>query len=213
MNTGIFPSFYAAPIAYYASLLRQPNQPMLEVHEHFTKQTYRNRMHIYSAHGLQKLTVPVEKNASKTALKDLRISYAEKWHLLHWRALQSSYQSSPYFEFYSYLFEPLYAHPAEFLLDQNLAIHHAIEKCLEVSIPFIQSTSYISQYPNDYRTVFSTKNQNAMDRGWKPYQQVFSYDTRFLPNLSILDALFNLGPETRSYLINGKLETEYDSNS
>ena len=208
MNTRIFPSFYAAPIAYYAELLRQPEQPVLEIHEHFTKQTYRNRMHIYSAHGLQKLTVPVEKNASKTPLKDLRISYAEKWYLLHWRALQSSYQSSPYFEFYSYLFEPLFSKPAEFLLDQNLAIHYAIEKCLEVSIPLVESSSYVHQYPIDYRLAFNTKNKTAMDQGWQTYQQVFSYEARFLPNLSILDALFNLGPETRSYLINGKVELE-----
>ena len=204
MEQAIFPLFYGGPIAYYAALLKREKPALIEVCEHFTKQTYRNRIHIYSSHGLQKLTIPVEKNASKMAIKDLKIAYAEKWNLLHWRAIVSSYQSSPYFEYYDFLFEPLYTNPSTYLIDQNLRIHQVIEKCLGEDIPLEYSKEFKPEYAEDFRNCFLSKGENKHDKGWKAYQQVFSYDRPFLPNLSILDAIFNLGPETMSYLRQNK---------
>lgn len=201
MNSTIFPLFYAGPAAYFACLL-QTNQPVLfEVNEHFTKQTYRNRINIYSSHGVQKLSIPVEKNSSKTALKDLKISFAENWNTLHWRAIVSSYQSSPYFEYYDYLLEPLFAQPATYLVDYNLQLLAIISKCLGTEINFELTKTYETHYSTDFREAFNAKKITPFDQNWQKYQQVFSYGKQpFIPNLSILDVLFNLGPESIDYL-------------
>lgn len=201
MNSTIFPLFYAGPAAYFSCLLQAKHPVLFEVNEHFTKQTYRNRINIYSSQGLQKLSIPVEKNSSKTVLKDLKISFAENWNVLHWRAIVSSYQSSPYFEYYDYLLEPLFHQPAPFLVEHNLNLLTVISKCLGTEISFELTKSYETHYSNDFRSAFNAKKETEFDKGWSPYQQVFNYGEQpFLPNLSILDVLFNLGPESIDYL-------------
>ena len=195
----LFPVFYAGPISYYKALANA-DIIVFDIHEHFTKQTYRNRMHIYGANGVVKLTIPVHKIASKTPMKDLLISYDEDWQRVHWRALVSAYQSSPFFEYYDYLLAPLYEKQFNYLLDLNFELHSTTLKFLNINLDSTKSIDFMTDATANYRNKFSSKKQSKEALNQPAYQQVFSYDQPFIPDLSVLDLLFNLGSEAGRYL-------------
>ena len=128
-----FPLFYAGNIAYYRALLHS-DTPLFEAHEHFPKQTYRNRMEILGPNGLQKLVIPTVKTGERRKMNDVRISYAERWQKEHWKSLEAAYRRSPYFEFYEDQFRGFYEQEEELLLGLNLKMHKTI--CRLLDIPF-----------------------------------------------------------------------------
>jgi len=128
-------------------------------------------------------------------MKDVKISYAEDWQKDHWKSLEASYRRSPYFEYYEHLFFPFYKEKKETLLEFNLELHDTILKILSLELPYSQSEKY-SDYENDFRGhSFELKTEEI-----KQYTQVFNDRQEFAPNLSILDAIFNLGPQTTMLL-------------
>ena len=101
LNNPLLPTAYLAPVKYYAILLQAKNCS-IEHHEHFIKQSIRNRCEIYGANGELRLTIPKErKGSSKTIISEIKISYKDDWQKLHWNAIKSAYNSSPFFEYYS----------------------------------------------------------------------------------------------------------------
>ena len=99
-NSILLQTAYLPPIQYFTKFL-QNNEIIIEQHDNYQKQTFRNRCHIYSPNGIQVLTVPVIKNhGTKTKVKDIKISYAEKWYINHIRSIEAAYRSSPFYEFY-----------------------------------------------------------------------------------------------------------------
>lgn len=209
----ILATTYFGPVQWYQKLNRFDGV-LVEQHEHFLKQTYRNRCVIATTQGVQALTVPVEAPVgegvalSKTEIKDVRISNHGKWRTEHWNALQSAYGESPFFEFYEDDIRPFFENRWEFLLDFNMAITEKMCELLDIH-PHIELTSF---YQNslpigegweraDFRTVIHPKHpQEDSDFSPKPYYQVYKERFGFLPNLSILDLLFNMGNEAVFYL-------------
>jgi hypothetical protein len=200
------PPAYAAPIAYYYYLVNFPCE--VEIYGHYLKQTYANRCYIASANGLLPLTIPVEKSVGKCFVKDIKISNHSDWQTLHWRAIESAYNSTPFFEFYADELHFLYKKRAVYLLDFNINLQNVILNSLffQKNIPSL-SNSYgkiINKNDLDLRELFSTK-KNFVNLHYKlkaKYYQVFSEKFGFQENLSIFDLLFNLGNEARPYLIN-----------
>ena len=178
----------------------------VEYWESYHKQTYRNRCVIDSPNGAVSLTVPVEKPADGSRLiKDMRISDHDDWRNKHWHALESSYYNSPFFEFYQDDFRPFYEKKYNFLIDFNRDL---VLKCLELMnvkskmIPtsaFVDPDEIDSTEWTDLRDVISPKTQLEKDPDFqaKPYYQVFDQGTGFKPNLSIVDLIFNMGPEAK----------------
>ena len=108
LNNPLLSTAYFGPISYYAILLQHPNCS-IEMHEHFVKQSIRNRCDIYGANGKLQLTIPKQRKGSdKTIIKEIEISYKESWQKEHWNAIVSSYNSSPYFEYYKDEFLPFF---------------------------------------------------------------------------------------------------------
>ena len=198
---------YLAPVQLYAHLYAA-DAAIEDRHEHFLKQTYRNRCYIATPTGPQPLTIPVVRDgASHIATRDVRISDHGNWRHLHWTALASAYESSPYFEYYVDDFRPLYEHPFHFLVDFNEALQHTVLDLLSLPRTVSQASAYIdaASLPADavdLRTIVSPKQPLEADAAFRPvpYYQVFADRTGFLPNLSIVDLLFNLGPESRVVL-------------
>ena len=192
------PILYAGPISFYAKWLKNPDK--LDVHENFIKQTFRSRARIYGANGVISLYIPVQKGAQNLPMREVQISNTEAWQRVQWRTLVSAYKSSPFFEYYTHLFEPHFLNKFEKLIDFNLAIHKTVLECLQLEI----ETKFTSQFhpiqQNDLRIIYSSKKSHPNAHSFPVYQQVFSYHGPFEPDLSILDALFNLGPETLNYL-------------
>lgn len=194
----ILSSAYLPPVQYFAKLLAE-GECFLEQHEHFIKQTYRNRCVIDSPNGPLSLTVPVEKTGNRSVMKDIRISDHNNWRRQHWQALVASYYNSPFFEYYQDDFRPFYEKKWDFLVDFNEEI---TLKCCDL-IDMQPDIKFTDEYMTgesvkDMRNAISPKNDISVDTDFivTPYYQVFSHKHGFLPNLSIADLLFNMGPES-----------------
>lgn len=196
-----------APIQYYQKLVSNPNT-VIEQYDNYTKQTYRNRCHIVGAEGVQNLTIPtVKASTPKISMKDVEISQHGNWKHIHWNAIVSAYNNSPYFEFYADEFAPYY-HDKDFkyLLDLNESLQELILELLDCQ----KSYSYSSEYKMDFErneldlreVIHPKKSYLEIDPNFDvvAYHQVFKQKHGFIPNLSIIDLLFNKGPESVFYL-------------
>ena len=202
-SKNIFSSHYLAPIEYYVHLLNN-NNAVIDVYENYVKQSYRNRCHILSPNGIQNLIVPLVKAKKRKLTKNVTISYDDNWRKIHWKSLESAYRSSPYFEYYEDEFYPFY-HDKEYkyLIDLNWDLEQKIISLLSVDLETSKSTAYIETKENDYRNFFSPKIKSELQ--FEKYIQVFGDRNGFAPNMSILDLLFNEGPNAMSYINNLKL--------
>lgn len=203
MNTHlILPAFYLPPISYIHVVAKSQLPIKIEQYEHFPKQTFRTRAAIHMANGKLDLIIPVVKGSREhTKLKDVRINYEAGWQRLHWMSLQTAYRSSAYFEYYEDDFAIFYEKKYGFLLDYNMEQLHLILKLLKINREITFTESYKTDYDSalDFRENIHPKK----DRGFfnaKPYYQVFEDKNGFLSDLSIVDLLFNQGPQSKQFL-------------
>lgn len=195
---------YFGPVQWYQKL-NQSDRCLIERHDHFIKQTYRNRCVIATTNGLQALTVPIERfEGAHCAMLNIRISDHGSWRHLHWNALQSAYGESPFFEFYADDIRPFYERRWEFLVDFNMEITQKMCELLDIQPHITLTDAYVSadqEGVTDYRDAIRPKNP-LPDDSFQPrrYYQVYEQKHGFQPNLSILDLLFNEGPEAVLYL-------------
>lgn len=206
MSIVLLQTTYFGPIQWYQKLNRY-DQVLIEQHDNYQKQTYRNRCVIATANGLQALTVPVEAAGEKCVMKDVRISDHNQWRRVHWNALQSAYSESPFFEYFQDDIRPFFERKYDYLVDFNEAIRQKVCELIEIEPKveytkeyFSATTSHLSPL-DDYREVIHAKHpQPDADFTPKRYWQVFEHKHGFQPNLSILDLLFNMGKESVFYL-------------
>lgn len=197
-------STYFGPVQWYQKL-NQSDCCLIERHDHFVKQTYRNRCVIATTSGLQALTVPIERyEGAHCEMRDIRISDHGSWRHLHWNALQSAYGESPFFEFYADDLRPFFERRWELLFDFNTAITRKMCELLDIHPQIAFTEAYASaeeEGVTDFRDAIRPKHP-LPDDGFRlrRYYQVYEQKHGFQPNLSILDLLFNEGPEAVLYL-------------
>ena len=213
MRDAILTSAYLAPVHYYTKLYACKHI-YLETNDHYVKQTYRNRCIIASPDGCLPLTIPIERNdCSHTPMRDIRISDHGNWRHLHWNALVSAYENSPFFEYYEDDFRHFYEEKYDFLADFNLAIEETVCNLLGISCEREKPDSYMNAenvLADDFRENIRPKIDYSFDKNFRPmeYYQVFKGKNGFLPNLSIADLLFNMGPESRLVLRGSIVENQ-----
>lgn len=195
---------YFAPVHFYARYIAH-NNIFIEQFEHFNKQTYRNRAVILGGNGSIALIVPVIKGRGlKILIKDLKISYEMNWQRNQWQTIVSAYNSSPYFEYYVDEIQPFFEKKEKYLLDLNQAINQTICEILEIENKTTLTNSFeeVPEKTLNFREIISPKNKTIPDTNFRPaeYTQVFSEKFGFTPNLSILDLLFNEGPNSFTIL-------------
>ena len=215
---------YHPPAALFAELLRADGI-LLEAHEHYRKQTYRNRCLIRTAQGVQPLTVPVidGNRAEKVSISAIEIDYRQNWIHRHWRTLQTAYGNSPYFEYYADYLHDIYVGKPSLLFDLNLQFFQLLLRCFRLTLPLHLTEEYHPDYaaqPSLGKTGLSSSQLLIADRrDWltpkttsktvetdipaatslvRPYPQVFG--PPFEPGLSVLDLLFSQGPAAGAFL-------------
>ena len=196
----LFTTAYFPSIRYMARFLKE-DAPVVEIWETYHKQTYRNRCRVMTANGVESMSVPVVKvNGNHTMTKDVAISPIEPWQHIHSRCLESAYKAAPYFDHYYDYLRPVFESHFERLIDLNDATLRAVLKILKVQKEIVHTTDYVREAENDLREAFSPKKQ--VDTQLFPtYYQVFSEKYSFAPDLSVLDLIFNEGPEAMRYLL------------
>lgn len=199
---------YLAPIPLYAQLYASQGM-LLDADSSFIKQTFRNRTIIATENGAQALTIPVVHNYLQT-MRDVRISEHGNWRHQHWNAIQSAYRKSPFFDYYADDFAHFYEEKDGFLLDFNMRLHNVVCELLglEREIAILEKTSVESIENNfsDLRPLASVQEiEKEKYLNYQPYYQVFAQRNGFIPNLSIIDLLFNMGPEGLLVLRDTKL--------
>lgn len=197
--TACLSTAYLPPVQWFAKLLRY-DKVYVEQYENYQKQTYRNRCMIAGPNGAISLTVPIEKpDTLKCLTKDIRISDHGNWRHLHWNALESAYNQTPYFEYLKDDLRPFYEKSFRYLMDFNEELVAVICALIDIEPHIERTTDYIAVREDaDFRDSIHPKKNCQEDKDFAPvpYYQVFQQKYGFLPNLSIVDLLFNMGPES-----------------
>lgn len=196
---------YFAPIDLFSAYVNAETV-LWENEDNYQKQTYRNRQYIYSPNGQQLLNIPVDHQSRKSEslkYKEIKVVNKYDWQRIHWKSLQTAYSNSPFFEFYQDELASLYHRSFTYLLDFNLNCLEVLKSCLQIE----QSESFTEKFHSttaeitsikDFRGLIVAKRKPAINL--EVYDQVFQEKHGFIPNLSLLDLLFNKGPESLAYL-------------
>ena len=193
-------SAYLASVEYYAKLFAYP-VAYIERFDNYVKQTYRNRCVIASAEGPLALTIPTEKgNEAKCLMKDIRISEHGNWRHVHWNAFVAAYKHSPFFDYYADEFRRFFDTRYEFLYDFNMELCRWVCQQIDIQPQLCPTDDYQvgGDMPDFRERIHPKKSYADFDSEFipKPYYQVFDAKLGFLPNLSVADLLFNMGPES-----------------
>lgn len=193
----IFPISYFGNLSYFRKLVHAKS-PVIDLGEHFIKQTLRSRCDILGANGIQNLSVPVVKSkGSKTPVSEIEISDSENWRRIHWKAIESAYGSAPYFDYYGVEVKDLILNEEKNLSHFNLTILYRILTWLDLEVQFNVTNEYADPKNNlDLRKDSFLLDENELKR----YTQVFAKQGDFYPDLSILDIIFCEGPMARNWV-------------
>lgn len=199
-------SSYLAPIQYYQELIKYPSA-LIEQHDHYIKQTYRNRCRIIGPEGIQNLTIPIIKPLEGfESMRDIQMSEHGNWRHQHWQAIKTAYKNTPYFDYFEEDFIKFYTTKYKYLFEFNQELQNVICSLLNID-PKIELTSRYTktdELPNDVLdlrdAIHPKKNNISNPLNFKRYYQVFEHKHKFSANLSIIDLLFNMGPESIFYL-------------
>ncbi len=197
---------------YFPSILQmatiaQAKAIVFEIQDNYQKQTYRNRCYIAHTNGKLLLNVPIKhsKDGSRQKMKDVVVENAFPWQKEQWRSIQNAYRTSPFFEYYEDELAPLFLEPVGTLLDFNLKIYELLAGLIGIETTTSLSKVYeVSPTSIDKRYLANAKTERHPEL--QPYTQVLEAHHGWLPNLSVLDLLFNEGPNTLNYLESQKLK-------
>jgi hypothetical protein len=177
-------------ISHWSGLLSKP-EIILLINHTYQKQSELSQYEIATASGRLKLSIPTQKSTRKGAYSEVRIDYSTNWQVEHWRSIRNAYHKSPFYLYYGYKIEEVYMHKYDTLLELNKALFDTLLSCIKCN----KKSAINNSEPAYYKE--STCINNSV------YPQVFDTKIKFEKNLSILDVLFNLGPETQDYLLRG----------
>ena len=201
MDNVLLSTAYLPPVEYFALLLSE--NAAIEREERYQKQSYRNRSVIMNGNGVLNLIIPTVHDDRMGIVKDVRIEYVTPWQRAHWRSIESAYNNTPYYLYYKDALKPFYEREYEFLFDFNLQLIQTLTKLLRLDGDIRTTTTFEPYTSHDTRLLIHPKHSRKEDYPFRlktPYYQVFEDKFGFVPNLSVIDLLFNEGPQAAAYL-------------
>lgn len=200
MGVILLPTSYLPPVGYMKAMAENESA-IIDIHENYIKQTIRNRCYIYTANGIMPLVVPVRKiHGHRTAVKDIVIFYGTKWSDNHWRAIESAYNSSPFFLYYKDELTRIWQRQYTLLADLNHRLMEFLFRSTGITVDLIHSDHYITDMDPELNFRRKASWMKPGVKTCQSYHQVFTAKYGFMENLSIIDLLFNTGPEAKIYL-------------
>jgi hypothetical protein len=207
MRILLHPTYYGSIETF--ALLAKADSVVFEKQDNYQKQTYRNRTYIATPEGSLLLNIPIkhtskgkrgERDKAHQKYKDVRIENAFRWQREHWKSIQTAYRTSPFFEFYEDDFAPFYEKEYTFLMDFNMETFSLLNELLGLDLHPGFTETYQKEVTEieDYRHLAVAKSTTGFQQ--EPYTQVLEKHHGFLPNLSIIDLLFNEGTNALTYL-------------
>ena len=189
------------PPTEYFALLAKYSSVYIEACENYQKQSYRNRCRIYAADGPQALNFPVRhrEGTFNLPIREIEVDYSTPWVEKAERCIETAYRSSAYFEYYrDELFAILDAHPAT-LWELDMRIIRFFLDRIGLRTELVPTTEFAAEHVDIHpKRPNAILQENGLDR---PYYQVFADRHGFVPNLSVMDLLFNEGPASIDYLL------------
>jgi hypothetical protein len=177
-------------ISHWSALLRA-TEVIIQINHTYQKQSELSQYEISTASGRLKLSIPTQKSTRKGPYSEVKIDYSTNWQVEHWRSIRNAYHKSPFYLYYGYKVEEVYMQKYDTLLGLNQALFTTLLSCIKYTKKSELNTSDIVYY------------RGSIGLHNNIYPQVFDTKIDFEENLSILDVLFNLGPETQDYLLHG----------
>jgi hypothetical protein len=191
---------YLPPVSFFSCLI-SAKKIIIEKHEHYVKQTYRNRALIYGANGIHPLIIPIHhEGLYRRPMHEIKISYDADWQKIHWRTLTSAYRNSPYFEYFEDELRIFYETKTETVFEFNLRLLEKIFSLLQLPFNPGFTSSFEKVWPSEIQDARNLFDPSTRKKDMPEYHQVFSEKHGFIPDLSIVDLLFNKGMETKNYL-------------
>lgn len=201
-NTSIFSTAYFPPIRYFSEI-NNADSVIIESYENYNRQSYRNRCNILSCNGILTLSIPVIKGKTiKEKITEVKIDYSTPWQRQHIYAIVSAYGKSPFFPFYSDQIIELIQKKNDNLFEFNYNILNVLLEIIHLKKNISFSSTYQKETNeiNDFRNIIHPKSKDQITLNSKSYIQTFSDRYSFVPDLSILDLIFNTGPEAKNYI-------------
>lgn len=206
MKILVHPTYFPS-IATFATLVQ--NDVVWEAHDNFQKQTYRNRCYICTDKGKHMLNIPIKHvggSEGRQKYSDVEIENEYDWKKVHWRTFETAYRTSPFFEFYEDDIRPLYEGNEASLYEFNMKTVQTVADIIGIEIPVGKTSTYELRPKEHSDARFLVEAKRELPIKMEPYTQVFGERHGFIPNLSVLDLLFNEGTNALSYLKNQPLE-------
>ncbi|MCP9765051.1 WbqC family protein [Lacihabitans soyangensis] len=198
----IFSSNFLPCLAYMTAILEE-SEIKINIGEQYRKQSYRTRANILGPHQVETLTVPIQKAPNNEIIKEIKIDNRTDWRKTIFKTIENSYKKSPYYDYYEYLFRPLFDRPYDYLVDFN---HKSLTICLEIlkiNKTICQAEFSYFENKNDFIS-FNAKNRLDLPDFYKPVEYFQNFGNKFEPNLSVIDLLFSKGPESVQILKSSK---------